>query len=170
MRSNEAVLWDSFKELVGAVALQAVNDWIALDYGRVEAIVNLGQTIRRSEVNAFLTSPEFESFLLHVCRGISLEAVRQQLFIKKGEPMTGIKDLTEDERKTIVLMADNGMNVSKVAQACFYSRVTIYERLLRIKAKTGIDPQDFWGLHILLSMLETEKEKSREQERKNEKE
>jgi len=69
-----------------------------------------------------------------------------------------LSTLTEDERKTIMLLADNGMSVTRVSEACFVSRVSIYNRLMSIRAKTGIDPQDFWGLTRLLSLLGQEKE------------
>lgn len=72
--------------------------------------------------------------------------------------MNGVELLTAAERETIVLMADNGMNVSRVAEEIHYSRQTVYDRLRNIKAKTGIDPADFWGLHRLLTLLETERE------------
>ena len=72
--------------------------------------------------------------------------------------MNGVELLTAAERETIVLMADNGMNVSRVAEEIHYSRQTVYDRLRNIKAKTGIDPADFWGLHRLLTLLEAERE------------
>lgn len=66
--------------------------------------------------------------------------------------------LSPAERETITLMADHGMNVTRVAAASYYSRQTVYDRLRNIKNKTGIDPTDFWGLHRLLTLLETERE------------
>lgn len=72
--------------------------------------------------------------------------------------MSGVSELTAVERETIVLMADLGMNVSRVAEEIHYSRQTVYDRLRNIKNKTGIDPCDFWGLHRLLSLIEMEGE------------
>lgn len=72
--------------------------------------------------------------------------------------MTGLSSLTAEERKTLLLLADNGMNVTRVSEASFISRASIYNRIMSIRAKTGIDPQDFWGLTRLLSLLEQEKE------------
>lgn len=69
-----------------------------------------------------------------------------------------IEQLTPAERETLWLLADNGMNISRVAEASYYSRRTIHDRLRSIKSKTGIDPKDFWGLHRLLTMIENEKE------------
>ena len=66
--------------------------------------------------------------------------------------------LTPSERETLMLLADNGMSITRVAEASYYSRQTIYDRLSSIKFKTGIDPQDFWGLHRLLTLIENERE------------
>lgn len=66
--------------------------------------------------------------------------------------------LTQAERETLILLADNRMSVAEVARECYYSRKTIYDRIRTIKAKTGIDPLDFWGLHRLLTIAENEKE------------
>lgn len=72
--------------------------------------------------------------------------------------MTGLSSLTAEERKTLLLLADNGMNVTRVSEASFISRASIYNRIMSIRAKTGIDPQDFWGLSLLLTLIEKEKE------------
>lgn len=72
--------------------------------------------------------------------------------------VTGLSSLTAEERKTLLLLADNGMNVTRVSEASFISRASIYNRIMSIRAKTGIDPQDFWGLSLLLSLMENEKE------------
>lgn len=72
--------------------------------------------------------------------------------------MTGLSYLTAEERKTLLLLADNGMNVTRVSEASFISRASIYNRIMSIRAKTGIDPQDFWGLSLLLTLIEKEKE------------
>lgn len=72
--------------------------------------------------------------------------------------VTGLSSLTAEERKTLLLLADNGMNVTRVSEASFISRASIYNRIMSIRAKTGIDPQDFWGLSLLLTLMENEKE------------
>ena len=72
--------------------------------------------------------------------------------------VTGLSSLTAEERKTLLLLADNGMNVTRVSEASFISRASIYNRIMSIRAKTGIDPQDFWGLSLLLALMENEKE------------
>lgn len=72
--------------------------------------------------------------------------------------VTGLSSLTAEERKTLLLLADNGMNVTRVSEASFISRASIYNRIMSIRAKTGIDPQDFWGLSLLLTLIEKEKE------------
>ena len=72
--------------------------------------------------------------------------------------MTRLSSLTAEERKTLLLLADNGMNVTRVSEASFISRASIYNRIMSIRAKTGIDPQDFWGLSLLLSLMEKEEQ------------
>lgn len=72
--------------------------------------------------------------------------------------VTRLSSLTAEERKTLLLLADNGMNVTRVSEASFISRASIYNRIMSIRAKTGIDPQDFWGLSLLLTLIEKEKE------------
>jgi DNA-binding CsgD family transcriptional regulator len=74
--------------------------------------------------------------------------------------VTGLSSLTAEERKTLLLLADNGMNVTRVSEASFISRASIYNRIMSIRAKTGIDPQDFWGLSLLLTLMENEKEEN----------
>ena len=69
-----------------------------------------------------------------------------------------IDKLTVSERETINLLADNAMNVSRVAAETYYSRKAIYERIRNIRAKTGINPLDFWGLHSLIKQIEREED------------
>lgn len=68
--------------------------------------------------------------------------------------------LTKAEAEMLYLLADNGMNITRVAGEIHYSRKAVYERLRMVKAKTGIDPMDFWGLHRLLSLIEEGKEEN----------
>ena len=68
--------------------------------------------------------------------------------------------LTQAEREVLILLADNRMSVSEVARESYFSRTAIYDRIRTIKAKTGIDPLDFWGLHLLLSIIENEREEN----------
>lgn len=155
MTCRELALVDSFAELIGAIALQAVEDWIELDYGEKEVVWSMGQYLERREVKAFLLSEEFEAFMEFACPNINMEAVRQKL--KLGDDYTK-KELKKGEIETLFLMADNGMNVAKAAKAGFYNRKTIYERLRNIKAKTGIDPRDFYGLWTLLQRVKGERD------------
>ena len=159
MTHREEAFADSVKELIGAIAYQAVQDWIDLDYGRIETMLSEGEPIRRSEVYSFLVSDEFAAFVTYVCPGISMNAVWQRLTPQKGREMTGIEGLTKTERETLLLMANNGMNVTRVARAGFSNRTHIYEHLRNIKLKTGVDPMDFWGLLKRLMMIREEKEK-----------
>lgn len=66
--------------------------------------------------------------------------------------------LTVSERETLNLLADNSMNVSRVAAETYFSRKAIYDRIRNIRAKTGLNPLDFWGLHRLLEQIEREED------------
>lgn len=154
MTCRELALVDSFTELIGAIALQAVEDWMELKYGEVEVVCSMGNFLERQEVKSFLLSEDFEVFMEFACPDIDITAIRQKL--KLGDDDTK-KELKKGEIETLFLMADNGMNVAKAANAGFYNRKTIYERLRNIKAKTGIDPRDFYGLLKLLQMVKGEK-------------
>ena len=76
-----------------------------------------------------------------------------------------VGELTDSERETLVLLAYNGMSISRVAEEIHYSRQTVYDRLRSIKAKTGVDPCDFWGLHELLCAIRNERKGSCDEER-----
>lgn len=68
--------------------------------------------------------------------------------------------LTKAEEEALVLLADNAMNVTRVAEESHFSRSVIYDRLRSVRIKTGINPMDFWGLHRLLSLIEEGKEEN----------
>lgn len=155
MTSRDIALAESIKEIIGAIALQAVEDWEELKYGEIEVVFSMGQYLERTEVKAFLLSEEFEAFMELACPNVSIGAVRQKLKLTGGDETK--KELKKGEIETLFLMADNGMSVPRAAKAGFYNRKTIYERLRNIKAKTGIDPRDFYGLQILLRMVKGER-------------
>lgn len=69
-----------------------------------------------------------------------------------------MKNLTVDEIKTIKLLADNGMSVTKTADKSYCARKSIYIRVRSISRKTGNNPLDFWGLKALVETLGYEKE------------
>lgn len=64
-----------------------------------------------------------------------------------------MKGLTVDEIKTITLLADNGMSVTRTAEKSYCARKSIYIRMRSIKRKTGHDPMDFWGLMALVESI-----------------
>lgn len=154
MTCREQALVDSFKELIGAIALQAVEDWQELRCGETEVVFSMGQYLERGEVEDFLLSEDFEIFMEFACPGISIEAVRQKLGVGGEDTKKG---LSEAEKETLFLLADNGMNVARTAVAGFCDRKTVYERLRNIKKKTGVDPRDFYGLWNLLQMVKGER-------------
>ena len=61
--------------------------------------------------------------------------------------------LSETEKTILRAMADCNMHVTRAAERCNYSRQTVYDRLLKIEAKTGINPNDFRGLVKLLTKI-----------------
>lgn len=165
MNQSDAVLASALKELVGAIAYQAVFDWKELKYGETEVEFSLGQNVFRREVRAFLLSPTFEAFVDYSSPNIDMDAVKEKLKLTE-EIKTGIEGLTPAERETIISMANNGMNVPRIAKNAYTSKSRIYERLKMIRDKTGIDPTDFYGLNELLRLMGEKESEEREQEQK----
>ena len=58
--------------------------------------------------------------------------------------------MTRIEAEVIIGLADNGMNVSKVAQKLFMDRSSVYRRIHNIHDDTGKNPLDFFDLLDLL--------------------
>ena len=63
--------------------------------------------------------------------------------------------LDEADIAIIYAYANNKMRTQLAAKSAHYDRRTVSERLTNIRLKTSIDPRDFWGLHRLISIIET---------------
>lgn len=145
---------ESYKTLISAVCMQAIADWKSLGYGLLESTRTAGQTVWRKEVFGFLASSEFAAMVGFVSPSISVRAMDDRLKLRQERVQVFVaKALTEDEKEVIVKMADAGMNVSKAADLCQISRSTINRKLASIRAKTGVEPTDFWGLTRLLALI-----------------
>lgn len=66
--------------------------------------------------------------------------------------------LDDVDEEIILAYANNRMRTLLTAENAHYDRRTVSNRLTSIRLKTGIDPRDFWGLHRLITIIETEKE------------
>ena len=60
--------------------------------------------------------------------------------------------LSDTRRLVAQAYADAGMNVSGAARILGVSTDTIYHHLAQIKARTGLDPRNFWDLARLLGL------------------
>ena len=61
--------------------------------------------------------------------------------------------LSEAEKKVLRTWADCNMHITPTARRCGYCRQTIYDKMMVVEAKTGIDPNDFRGLVKLLTQI-----------------
>lgn len=68
-----------------------------------------------------------------------------------------MNNLDESDISIINSMAENNMNISKVARQLNYSRNTIVYKLDKIDEKTGFDPTNFFDLRSLVDIIRTEK-------------
>ena len=64
--------------------------------------------------------------------------------------------LNDTRRQVAQAYADAGMNVSGAARILCVSTDTIYHHLAQIKARTGLDPRNFWDLARLLGLRRKE--------------
>ena len=67
-----------------------------------------------------------------------------------------IKELTEVDRECVLAYAKCGMQVSEAARQLVYHRNTFVYHLDQVKAKTGLDPRDFFDLIKLVQMCQGE--------------
>lgn len=65
-------------------------------------------------------------------------------------------NLTEKEKEVILGFANGNMNIGECARLMYVHRNTIYYHLKNIKEKTGLDPQDFYGLCGLVEKVNQE--------------
>ena len=75
--------------------------------------------------------------------------------ISAGDPMK----LTAIQVETIKAMAENSLNYSAVGRATYRTPATVYKCCLRIKEKTGLDPNDFYDLVKLLKIVDESERK-----------
>ena len=68
-----------------------------------------------------------------------------------------MNNLDESDISIINSMAENNMNISKVARQLNYSRNTIVYKLDKIDEKTGFTPTNFFDLQSLVDIIRTEK-------------
>ena len=72
---------DSIVELATAIILEAINNWVALDYGNFSAIMTDGATVTKQEVLWFFNSAWFEQLLLAALPETPPARVREALKI-----------------------------------------------------------------------------------------
>ncbi len=60
--------------------------------------------------------------------------------------------MNRERAQLILLYAEHNMNLSEVANNCFWHRNTLDHRLDRIYDLTGLDPKNFYDLVKLVDM------------------
>ena len=87
------------------------------------------------------------------------------LLVQKINEGKAMNPLDETDVAIIRGMTAHGMSITKTAIATHLSRKTVYNRIDRIKEKTGCDPLDFFGLYkLLVFTMKTERKKRNENE------
>lgn len=66
---------------------------------------------------------------------------------------SGKPPLDEMDVAIIRALAENGMSVTRAADATFYARRTVYYRMEAIAKKTGLNPNDFYDLCSLVKII-----------------
>ena len=62
--------------------------------------------------------------------------------------------MTNLQKEVILTFASCGMNVSKTSRKMYIHRNSIMYHLNKIKENTGLDPQDFYDLIVLVKIAE----------------
>lgn len=62
-------------------------------------------------------------------------------------------ELTKLDKDIVLSLADNDMNVSKVARALYMHRNNVIYHLRKVKSLTGLDPMKFYDLCKLIQMI-----------------
>lgn len=65
-------------------------------------------------------------------------------------------ELSEERCEIIISLADNNMNITKVARLLYMHRNTVEYQINRIKEITGKDPRNFYDLYKLVLIAKTE--------------
>jgi len=61
-------------------------------------------------------------------------------------------ELGRADREILIAFAKGRMRVRQASLLSHYTPITINNHLQRIKAKTGVDPMDFYGLAELVNL------------------
>lgn len=69
--------------------------------------------------------------------------------------------LKEQDKKIILALADNSMQVKPTARQLYLHWNTVYYRIDRIWDETGLNPRNFYDLNKLVEMVKKEKEDGR---------
>lgn len=62
--------------------------------------------------------------------------------------------MTEFEQDIIKALADSDMSINKAAEQLYFHRNSLVYHIKKIKAKTGLDPNNFYDLCKLLKMTQ----------------
>ena len=65
-----------------------------------------------------------------------------------------LNSLTEMDKKAVLSYAENSMRMSRAAKALFMVHSAVYYHIISIKAKTGLDPRNFYDLSKLINLIQ----------------
>ena len=143
-----------YQLLLCQILAQAVEDWKALDYGRMNLLKTGRDIVYTQELVSFFAS-EFCDEISRLVLGRSGADVCEALGIHDTEiPKPNSVKFSERDKEAIRLLYENGGNVVKAACAGYFSPATIYARTHAIKRRTHINPLSKWGLDMLYSWIE----------------
>ena len=66
--------------------------------------------------------------------------------------------LTEMDKTVVVRYAENMMRMYRTAKELYMTHSGIHYHLISIKAKTGLDPKNFYDLVYLVRLIQKERE------------
>jgi hypothetical protein len=141
---------ESIRALMASVVRQTLEDWEALDYGRLKCRRVHSNTVYRDELVSFIKSEEFAQ-MCEFAVGVPRRKIAGILtFQSVGN---GKARLTSNEKCTLTSLKENNTNISATAVALGITRKIVYQRLQSIEAKTGKDPTNYNDLNDLLNTI-----------------
>jgi len=120
-------------------------DWVLGEINKVD--IHINQAISRKG-----SKKELDNLNKKYC---ILDSILKILQCENKKEIS-MNNLDESDISIINSMAENNMNISKVARQLNYSRNTIVYKLDKIDEKTGYDPKNFFDLRRLVDIIRTE--------------
>ena len=120
-------------------------DWVLGEINKVD--IHINQAISRKG-----SKKELDNLNKKYC---ILDSILKILQCENKKEIS-MNNLDESDKSIINSMAENNMNISKVARELCYHRNSIVYKIDNIKEKTGYDPTNFFDLRSLVDIIRTE--------------